>query len=134
MRILLVEDSRITAELVIDALGVLGHEVQSATSAKEAELLLDLVLYDLVVLDVMVEDGSTYSLAERLSAASRPYCVATAMNPSLMKAPLCEAPLLRKPYSVGDLVELLERTRFSHPGTHENATGAGDARGHTPDE
>jgi two-component system phosphate regulon response regulator PhoB len=70
-RILVVEDEAAIAELLALNLRHSGHEVVLAADAEQAQLEVDAVLPDLVVLDWMLPDQSGVTLARRWRNAER---------------------------------------------------------------
>jgi two-component system phosphate regulon response regulator PhoB len=70
-RILVVEDEAAIAELVAINLRHAGHEVTVAADAAQAQLEIDAVLPDLVVLDWMLPAQSGLSLARHWRATAR---------------------------------------------------------------
>jgi DNA-binding response OmpR family regulator len=68
MRILVVDDHRETCELITRNLARAAHMVQAAPSCVEAVRALDAHSFDIVVLDVMLPDGSGIDLCARLRA------------------------------------------------------------------
>ena len=70
-RILVVEDESAIAELVAINLRHAGHEVTVAAGADQAQLEVDAVLPDLVVLDWMLPGQSGLSLARQWRGAGR---------------------------------------------------------------
>ncbi len=70
-RILVVEDESAIAELVAINLRHAGHEVTVAGDAAQAQLEVDAVLPDLVVLDWMLPGQSGLALARQWRAAAR---------------------------------------------------------------
>jgi two-component system phosphate regulon response regulator PhoB len=70
-RILVVEDESAIAELVAINLRHAGHEVTLATDADQAQLEVDAVLPDLVVLDWMLPGQSGLALARQWRGAAR---------------------------------------------------------------
>ncbi|MBN8490966.1 MAG: phosphate regulon transcriptional regulator PhoB [Burkholderiales bacterium] len=70
-RILVVEDEPAIAELVAINLRHAGHEVTLAGDARQAQLEVDAVLPDLVVLDWMLPGQSGLSLAREWRGAAR---------------------------------------------------------------
>lgn len=69
MRIFLVEDTRDVAEAIIERFARIGHVVDWETTVDAAVAALDDALYDLVILDVMLPDGSGFAVLQRLRNA-----------------------------------------------------------------
>lgn len=70
-RILLVEDDDMLAEGLVFALDKEGYRVDRARSAAEARICLEEESYDLLLLDVMLPDGTGFELCRRVRAASQ---------------------------------------------------------------
>jgi DNA-binding response OmpR family regulator len=68
MRILVVDDHRETRELITRHFARAAHMVQTASSCMEATRVLAATSFDIVVLDVMLPDGSGIELCARLRA------------------------------------------------------------------
>jgi DNA-binding response OmpR family regulator len=68
MRILVVDDHRETRELITRQFARAAHTVQTASSCAEAAHLLGAASFDIVVLDVMLPDGSGIDLCGSLRA------------------------------------------------------------------
>ncbi|MEQ8399130.1 response regulator transcription factor [Thalassobaculum sp.] len=80
MRILLVEDTEDVAEAVVAAFARHGHAIDHAADCAAAEDALAVQDYDLVILDLMLPDGSGLDTLRALRAARRttPVLVLTA--------------------------------------------------------
>lgn len=85
--LLLVEDDNSLAETLSERLAKEGYLVQWADSVKAAEAKVAIDLFDLLILDVGLPDGSGFDLAKRLRAGtlgslnqSSPFVFLTAMN------------------------------------------------------
>src|SRR5689334_12836211 len=69
MRILVAEDHAETRELLMRTLGAGVHEVRAAATCAEAEAELEQRTFDVLVLDVMMPDGSGMELCTKLRAS-----------------------------------------------------------------
>jgi two-component system, OmpR family, phosphate regulon response regulator PhoB len=110
-RVLVVEDELGIAELVSINLRHAGHEVTIATSAEQAQIEVDAVLPDLVILDWMLPGQSGVSLARAWRGASRtrelPIILLTARADESDKVLGLDAgadDYLTKPFSNGELM------------------------------
>lgn len=72
MRILLVEDNARFAELLAHGIRATGFAIDSASTLVEADELLELVSYDLILLDLSLPDGDGLKLVKRLRACKNP--------------------------------------------------------------
>jgi two-component system, OmpR family, response regulator len=70
MRVLVVDDHADTRTLLARHLGLASYGVKTAGSCEEAEAALALGAFDVVVLDVMLPDGSGIDLCRRLRKAA----------------------------------------------------------------
>jgi CheY-like chemotaxis protein len=70
-RILVVDDNRTNLKLVSDLLAYEGHEIISASDAEEAQLVLDTVLPDLILMDIALPGMDGLTLTRHLKADSR---------------------------------------------------------------
>ncbi len=85
--LLLVEDDNSLAETLSERLAKEGYAVQWADSLKAAEVKIQAGLFDLLILDVGLPDGSGFDLAKRLRTGTlgslnqtSPFVFLTAMN------------------------------------------------------
>ena len=110
-RILIVEDEAAIAELVAINLRHAGHDVTIAADADQAQLDVDAVLPDLVVLDWMLRAQSGVSLARQWRGAARtramPVIMLTARAEEADKIAGLDAgadDYLAKPFSTNELM------------------------------
>jgi CheY-like chemotaxis protein len=104
-KVLVVEDEAVQALDLQCSLQALGCEVLGpASSAAGAIELLDRARSNLVLLDIVLQDGSALPLAERLVASEVPFALTTGQDGVLLDHPLLRgAPCLRKPYRSTEL-------------------------------
>jgi DNA-binding response OmpR family regulator len=67
-RILLVEDDAVVRMIVEDALRAAGYQVDVAERLLTAHRLLDTRLYELVIADVLLDDGNGIDVADAAAA------------------------------------------------------------------
>lgn len=110
-KILIVEDESAIAELVAINLRHAGHEVTVAADARQAQIAIDAVLPDLVVLDWMLPGQSGLSLAREWRGAARtralPIIMLTARAEETDKIAGLDAgadDYLAKPFSTNELM------------------------------
>lgn len=108
-RVLIVEDDpRVSAHLesiveqLMDADIIVGASIAEANAA----LALDI---DYALLDVDVLDGTTYAFAETLASAGILFAFLSASNREQVPEGLKDAPFVAKPYTEGDIRELLRQ-------------------------
>ena len=82
MRILVVEDTADVGEAIVAALARLGHAVDWLKTGTDAEAMLKVQAYDLVVLDVMLPGKDGFALLQDMRAAgiAAPVLVLTARS------------------------------------------------------
>jgi two-component system phosphate regulon response regulator PhoB len=133
-RILVVEDEAAIAELLALNLRHAGHEVVLAADAEQAQLEVDAVLPDLVVLDWMLPDQSGVTLARRWRNAERtravPIIMLTARSDEADKIAGLDAgadDYLTKPFSTSELHARIRAVlRRRAPEALEQAVKAGE--------
>ena len=83
-------------------------DVRVASSIRDALHLLEGFRPDAAVLDFMLADGTAIEVAEALTALQVPFVFATGYGDNVaIPAPYRHVPIVRKPYSVADLVAQL---------------------------
>lgn len=135
-RVLVVEDELGIAELVSINLRHAGHEVTIATSAEQAQIEVDAVLPDLVILDWMLPGQSGVSLARAWRGAARtrelPIILLTARADESDKVLGLDAgadDYLTKPFSNGELMARIRAVlRRRLPEALDSAVEAGGLR------
>ncbi|WP_425101549.1 response regulator transcription factor [Tropicibacter sp. S64] len=113
MRFLLVEDSADLAETVRTQLAMDGHAVDHAATLGEAEDLLAVAPYDLILLDIMLPDGDGRDFLARHRAAreATPVIVMTARSAVSDRVAMLDSgadDYITKPF---DFLELSARVR-----------------------
>ena len=115
-RILLVDDDPLITELVVDMLGMEGHEVDTAPDGIEALRRLESQRYDLIITDLHMPklDGSGFyrQLTERRTHPLRKIIFLTGTTGTSPEHRLIQesgVPILLKPFNVVDLIELVRR-------------------------
>ncbi len=135
-RILVVEDEAAIAELIGINLRHAGHEVTMAADAAQAQLEVDAVLPDLVVLDWMLPGQSGLALARQWRAAARtralPIIMLTARAEEADKVLGLDAgadDYLAKPFSTNELMARIRAVlRRKAPQSLDTAIEVGDLR------
>lgn len=104
--ILVVEDQFLIAMDTEHALYERGAtDVRVSSSVRDALQLLTSFRPDAAVLDFMLGDGTAVEVAEALTALQVPFVFATGYGDNVaIPAPYRHVPIVRKPYSVADLV------------------------------
>ena len=135
-KILIVEDESAIAELVAINLRHAGHEVTVAADARQAQIAIDAVLPDLVVLDWMLPGQSGLSLAREWRGAARtralPIIMLTARAEETDKIAGLDAgadDYLAKPFSTNELMARIRAVlRRKAPQTLDAAVEVADLR------
>jgi PAS domain S-box-containing protein len=127
-RVLIIEDRPDTAQSLLNALVLMGHEVRAAYSGQARLELIESYQPDVVLCDLGLPDMDGYSLADRvrhdpklsatymvaLSGYARPDDVARAFAAGFHRH-------IAKPPQIDELDELIGRVPDRHRGTHSNA-------------
>ena len=135
-KILVVEDEAAIAELIAINLRHAGHEVTVAADARQAQIEIDAVLPDLVVLDWMLPGQSGLALAREWRGAARtrslPIIMLTARAEEADKIAGLDAgadDYLAKPFSTNDLMARIRAVlRRKAPQTLDAAVEVADLR------
>lgn len=107
-QLLLVEDERELAELVVQALEEEGHAVAHASSVLEAMGLIEQERFDGAVLDVELRDGVVFPVADRLAQLGVPYVFASAVYDQIVPVRHRAARFVAKPFHVEDLRDAVQ--------------------------
>ena len=135
-KILVVEDEAAIAELIAINLRHAGHEVTVAADARQAQVEIDAVLPDLVVLDWMLPGQSGLALAREWRGAARtrslPIIMLTARAEEADKIAGLDAgadDYLAKPFSTNELMARIRAVlRRKAPHTLDAAVEVADLR------
>jgi CheY-like chemotaxis protein len=112
LRILVVEDTLMLAEVLVDQLADHGCEVVGpAAHLNRALALAKSENLDGALLDVNLNGERCFPIAEVLTARSIPFAFLTGYGDGAIAPEFRHVPRLNKPYSFTDLERLLE-TRF----------------------
>ena len=71
MKLLLIEDDKLTAEFIKRALSEEGHTVDHTTRGEEGELLARVNSYDALILDLVLPDTNGYDITRKLRSEGR---------------------------------------------------------------
>jgi len=109
LRVLLVEDESIVAMMVADLLEELGHVVAGAASTLEDAVVKAASLeFDVALLDLNLNGRQSKPVVAILQRRELPFVFTTGYG-SAMTAELAEVPVLRKPFLIGDLQDVLQQ-------------------------
>jgi DNA-binding response OmpR family regulator len=103
-RILLVEDERELCELLAIGLRRAGYTVDTAATAGEAQQLIEDQSYALVIADWQLPDGNGIDLADQALKRRAKTLIISAYLFGLPAGAARRHRLLRKPFSIDDLV------------------------------
>jgi CheY-like chemotaxis protein len=110
LEVLVAEGEPVTALCLEEILRDLGCSVLGpVSSVAEALVLLGSVRPDVALLDVHMLDGAITPVAASLARSAVPYVVMTADNEAGLEPALSGAALLRKPYSAGEVRQVICR-------------------------
>jgi CheY-like chemotaxis protein len=103
-RVLLVEDEAIIAMTAEDMLEELGCvTVATAANLQEAMSCAERDDFDVALLDINLNGQQSLPVAARLREAGRPFVFTTGYGAAGLGADFADAPLVTKPYQIGDL-------------------------------
>jgi DNA-binding response OmpR family regulator len=108
-RILVVEDQKLLAELITQALAG-SHEVLSAHNVVDAVELLLRAAIDLVLLDCVLPGGSNWQVVLEADRQNVPVILMTGDPEQMKEVAGGSRPFLLKPFSFEDLHGVIERT------------------------
>jgi CheY-like chemotaxis protein len=105
--VLLVEDENLIALLLEDMLADLGHTVIGPVARLDKALeIAQREEFDVAILDVNINGGDTYQIAEALAARDIPFVFSTGYGKNSLRAPYHNRPILQKPFQRDDLQKL----------------------------
>lgn len=109
-RVLIVEDEPLIASMLIDWLEELGHEVVGPT-AENAQALayLHQGAVDAAFVDIEIQDGNAYSLADELRRLLIPFTFATGYPTDTIDRRFSDIPSLGKPFEYEGFISALKR-------------------------
>ncbi|MHB1730637.1 MAG: response regulator transcription factor [Leptospirillum sp.] len=113
-QILLVEDDPMIGQTLVLSLPYRGYDLKVAESAARASALLDNMIFDLILLDVQLPDGSGFDLCRIIRDKDRliPILMLSARTdePSVVKGlSLGADDYIRKPFGLGELTARMDR-------------------------
>jgi DNA-binding response OmpR family regulator len=102
---LLLEDEPLIAMSIEDELENAGFVVSTVMSARDAELWLDANRPDVVIVDIMLRDGTSAGVVTRLIALQIPFLVHSGDHPSTHKGtPFTHGVWINKPATTQDIL------------------------------
>jgi CheY-like chemotaxis protein len=104
LRVLLVEDEMMIALLLESMLAELGHAIAGPVGPLDAAVdVARREAVDLAILDVNINGGEVYPVANVLATRRIPFIFATGYGRAGLRAPYRNRPTLQKPYLIPDL-------------------------------
>ncbi|BFM08521.1 sigma-54-dependent transcriptional regulator [Halioxenophilus aromaticivorans] len=85
-KVLLVDDDSLFTDATSELIKLLGHTVEIASTAQDANQRLNNEHFDVLMLDIMLPDGNGFDILHNLSAESRPPKVAFITGHSAIKS------------------------------------------------
>jgi CheY-like chemotaxis protein len=115
-RVMVVEDEAMVAMMLEDFLEELGCVVVATASRLDEAMVkaADLTM-DVAVLDVNLAGRLSYPVAELLLTRKIPFLFATGYGVAGLPERLSEAPVLAKPFLMGQLAVALDAAKRGHP-------------------
>ena len=124
-RVLIVEDEVLLALHLEDLLTELGHEVVG--QATRIEMAMELAHdsdFDFAVLDINVAGTKSFPVADLLRQRGIPFAFATGYGAEGLMDGYRDAPTLRKPYALEDLVRTIAQVFADRPDAAIPSPGA----------
>ena len=110
LRILIVEDQVLIAELLETVVREAGHvPVGPVSTAKAALQHVTPTDIDAALLDVRLSDGLVFSVCEKLAELGKPFAFVTGSAATEIPARFRDRPTLAKPYGANELLAILLR-------------------------
>ncbi len=109
-RVLVAEDETLILMMIEVMLSDLGCEsITAAATIDKALILIDAQVFDAAMLDMNMNGNSSHPVAEALVARGVPFVYCTGNNSHKPKCAYPDPPVLRKPFTCEQLVEILTR-------------------------
>ena len=109
-RVLVVEDEMVILMMIEGMLEDLGcGSVTAAATIDQALGFIDAQPFDVAMLDLNLDGQRTYPVADRLAARNVPFLFSTGYSDHGLKEGYGDRPVLKKPFQMVELAELLQR-------------------------
>lgn len=106
--IFIVEDEPLIAMMLEDFVETLGYQVVGTTDSVPGALArLPAADFDMAILDVNLQGGQCWPIADALAAAGIPFVVSTGGQLDPFPARYADVPTLTKPYAMNNVREAL---------------------------
>jgi DNA-binding response OmpR family regulator len=110
LSVLVIEDEPLIAMMLEDFIDMLGHRYAgSADSVEEGLALVAAGGFDAVILDVNLRDGACWPVADALTAAGKPFVLATGGHVEPPPSGHVAAPQLAKPFTMDSVKAVLDK-------------------------
>jgi DNA-binding NtrC family response regulator len=118
--ILIVEDEMLIALHIEDTLAQLGHQVETALTAAEANHRIEAGGIDLAIVDYNVTDGTTETLMARLQEAGVPFMICSGVTEQAARnGKRADTPFLAKPFSSDALIDAVSALLPTQANRHD---------------
>jgi len=107
-RLMLVEDDPLLGQMVEELLESQDYRVDRAVTVEGAMTAMRLAHFDLAVLDINLQDEPVFPVADRLAESGIPFIFVSGAHAHTLPRRHAGRPLLRKPFSLQELVVRLE--------------------------
>lgn len=108
--VLVVEDEMLVLIMIEDMLADLGCEsVTAAATVNQALAAIDAQIFDVAMLDMNLNGSNSYAVAEALGTHGVPFVFSTGYSGHDMRDGYRDHPVLKKPFTEKELVEVLTR-------------------------
>lgn len=109
-RALVVEDEVLVGMLIEEMLRELGYEIAGlSTHLDQAVTLAHTAQFDFALLDINLNGRQSFPVADAVRARGLPFLFATGYGSRIVPEPYRDAPILQKPFSLGELKGALQR-------------------------
>jgi CheY-like chemotaxis protein len=109
-RILIVEDEMMVLMLIEDMLADLGcKSVTAAATVEQALFLISANIFDAALLDMNLNGSKSHDVAKVLATRNIPFAFSTGYSILEMNDADRKRPVLKKPFSLRELVEVFKR-------------------------
>ncbi|MFL5256644.1 MAG: response regulator [Rhodopila sp.] len=110
LRVLVVEDTLLVADLIVDELQEIGcHVIGPAARVEQGLALARAEALDGALLDVNLAGEPCFPIAEALSVRGVPFAFLTGYGDASLPPPFRERPRLSEPFEMKDLVTLVKQ-------------------------
>ena len=110
LSVLVIEDEPLIAMMIEDFIDLLDHKFAgTADSTVDAIARVGEGGFDVAILDVNLRDGACWPVADALTAAGKPFVLATGGHIETAPAAYADVPQLAKPFTIDGVRAALEK-------------------------